>query len=208
MKTKGGKKILIIVAHPDDETIWMGGTILRNKKRWDTTIVCLCRKDDTDRAPKFRRVCKAYNARCFMSDLEDEELEDIETGEVKERIPRAIKRKSWDAIYTHGANGEYGHKRHVIVHNAVEEMLSDNELSAKEVLFFAYQLRGRFAYASERADKFINLNDVELLSKRDIIKNIYGFDEKSFEVICSRKKESFKIRQKKYEVCSSLCLPS
>ena len=60
MKKK--KEALCIVAHPDDETIWVGGTILKNKD-FNWTILSLCRKNDLGRAPKFRKVCKFYKAK-------------------------------------------------------------------------------------------------------------------------------------------------
>lgn len=60
-----------IVAHPDDETLWAGGTILMHPAiKW--TIISLCRKSDPDRAPKFFRVVKEYNAVGIMGGLDDE----------------------------------------------------------------------------------------------------------------------------------------
>ena len=48
------KSVLIIVAHPDDETLWAGGTILSHPE-WSVFVISLCRASDTDRAPKFNR---------------------------------------------------------------------------------------------------------------------------------------------------------
>jgi LmbE family N-acetylglucosaminyl deacetylase len=41
MKSKIRKSIAVIVAHPDDETLWAGGTILEHPSN-DWFIVCLC----------------------------------------------------------------------------------------------------------------------------------------------------------------------
>ena len=61
---------LVIVAHPDDETLWAGGTILMHPEtRW--TVVALCRRSDPDRAPKFRRVLELLGASGDMGDLDD-----------------------------------------------------------------------------------------------------------------------------------------
>jgi hypothetical protein len=45
----------MIVAHPDDETLWAGGLMLLHpESRW--TVMTICRKSDADRAARFQRV--------------------------------------------------------------------------------------------------------------------------------------------------------
>jgi len=66
----------VIVAHPDDETIWMGGSLIKNcviEKDWKVEIISLCRKNDAERAEKFFKVCSFLNAKGFISDLDDSE---------------------------------------------------------------------------------------------------------------------------------------
>ncbi len=55
------KRVAIIVAHPDDETLWAGGTILSHPE-WECFVVSLCRKSDPDRAPKFKKVLEVLGA--------------------------------------------------------------------------------------------------------------------------------------------------
>ncbi|WP_222539359.1 PIG-L family deacetylase [Pedobacter polysacchareus] len=48
----GPKKNAVIVAHPDDETLWAVGTLL-DQPEWELLILCLCRKYDPDRVAEF-----------------------------------------------------------------------------------------------------------------------------------------------------------
>src|SRR3989344_4944641 len=102
MKEK--KEALCIVAHPDDETIWMGGTIMKNKD-FNWTVISLCRKNDPDRAPKFKETCKFYKAESLISDLNDKILKPILTSQIIKKIRSLLPKFKYDVIFTHGKNG-------------------------------------------------------------------------------------------------------
>ena len=190
------KKVLVIVAHPDDETIWMGGTLLKNKNKWDTTIICLCRKNDKDRAPKFKKVCKILKAKSHISDLEDERPNKLSQKEIINKIKKFKPNKNYDYIFTHGTNGEYGHIRHKEVHNSVDKMIKNKQLFCNKLFFFSYTMKDEICRADKNADKFIKLNDDFLTEKKYLIRNVYGFDRGSFEEKSSRKIEAFKLNKK------------
>ena len=126
------KEALAIVAHIDDETIWMGGMILKHKD-WKWTIYSLCRKNDIDRAPRFVKVCKYYGADHVVTNLEDEKLFPLRVDDVVDLIKRNLPKKEYDYIFTHGYNGEYGHVRHREVHRAINKMLRNGELKCKKL---------------------------------------------------------------------------
>ncbi|MDP2910704.1 MAG: PIG-L family deacetylase [bacterium] len=186
---------LVIVAHPDDETIWMAGIIL-NFKNINWTIFSLCRKDDPDRAPKFKRVCDYYKAKGIISDLEDEDIMDLRQSlpEIEKRIKKELKRKRFDYIFTHGSNGEYGHIRHIGVHKAVKKLIQEKKLFCQHLFFFAYKLNSQkriINYQDKYVDLIFNLTSEELKNKKNIIKEIYRFSKKSFEYKSCLEKETF-----------------
>jgi LmbE family N-acetylglucosaminyl deacetylase len=193
--TKMKEKVLIIVAHPDDETIWMGGTILKNIGNWDATIISLCRKNDPDRAPKFKKICKIYKAKSIIDDLDDEKLDGIPVNEVTKRLEKIS--GSYSKIFTHGKNGEYGHIRHKDVHKGVNLMMKNKRLKCDEAMFFSYQRIGKYSYPKKDSDKFIYLDKVLLDKKKSLIREVYGFCADGFEDICCRNKEAFKILKKR-----------
>ncbi|MDD5700038.1 MAG: PIG-L family deacetylase [Candidatus Nanoarchaeia archaeon] len=191
---------LAVVAHPDDETIWMAGVILRNKN-WNWTVLSLCREYDSDRKPKFDKACKILNATSIIADLEDDNLQPIKTQEVILKIKEKLPKNSFDIIFTHGENGEYGHIRHIEIHNAVKSMIKNKDLTAPKVYFFNYKKGENILYPElktpqpiEYSDFVLNLSDKELELKKKIIREIYKYqNEKGFELMSCNKMESFEL---------------
>ena len=133
------KDAAIIVAHPDDEIIWCGGTILQNPG-WDWTVLSLCRGEDPDRYPKFRAVCESLDVAGCIFDVDDgNPLKAINVPrEIGRRIRDILSEMDWDLILTHGPNGEYGHPRHIEVHNEVLRLVELGVLRCDELWTFAY----------------------------------------------------------------------
>lgn len=196
---RGGGKALVVVAHPDDETIWMGGMIAKRKNlKW--TILSLCRAGDKDRAPKFRKVCAHLGAQAIIEDLEDDGTLPISATVplIKKIILKHIKKNQYDFLFTHGENGEYGHHRHIGANIAVNELLADGKIKPKAVFYFYYRKKyyGRkFSpmIARQKADLVLKLSRREYEAKKKIMSEIYGFAPGGIDVYYCTKEEAFKI---------------
>ena len=200
LKFERGKRALIIVAHPDDETIWMGGFILKHPGlQW--TIFSLCRANDQDRAPKFFRVCKFYSAQAIIEDLEDEGKLSVKQAVpiIKKLIEKNIGQREFDYIFTHGANGEYGHPRHIGVHRAVKELIKKKILRANKTFYFNYKKISPKAFspliALRDSDLLVKLTKKEFIKKRNVVAKMYGYDPQGIDVGYCTNPEAFRVKE-------------
>lgn len=188
------KKIAVIVAHPDDETLWAGGMILINPQ-CDWTIICLCRGNDPDRAPKFSQALAIYGATGAMGDVDDgPEQKTIPQRDVEAAIQSLLPLFHYDLIVTHSPAGEYTrHKRHEETGRAVFNLWEKNIIDSGELWLFAYEDHDRSVYpqAIPDADRTIDLPEPVRLKKYEIITRAYGFSIDSFEAMTTPDKEAF-----------------
>jgi hypothetical protein len=184
----------IIVAHPDDETLWMGGTMLMHPD-YEWTVVTLCRKSDPDRAPRFYKALMKFNARGVMGDLDDgPEQVPLSSRNVQDNILSLLPSDRFDLIFTHSLRGEYTrHIRHEETAKAVLSLRRNGMLRCRELFTFAYEDGGGkyLPRPVENAECIVGLPKHIWMRKYEIITNIYGFAPDRFEARATPKEEAF-----------------
>jgi LmbE family N-acetylglucosaminyl deacetylase len=188
------KTVAIIVAHPDDETLWAGGTILSHPS-WKWFIVCLCRGNDKERAPRFYSALKVLKSDGIMGCLDDgPEQKPLDEKEVGRIILDLLPAHYFDLIITHNPSGEYTrHLRHEEVSKAVINLWYSDKISSGELWTFAY-VDGNGEYNPrpvENAAIYRKLTKRIWLRKYSIITENYGFEKDSFEAETTPTAEAF-----------------
>jgi len=188
------ESVAVLVAHPDDETLWAGGTLL-TETNWSSFVGCACRAHDPDRAPKFQRVLKELGAEGQMADLDDGPGQVPLADElVEQSLLACLPSRQFDRILTHSPLGEYTrHLRHEEVARAVLRLWRRGTLSARELWLFAYddERGSRLPRAIASADIVRELRAPVWEQKYRLITRAYGFAEASWEARVTPRTEAF-----------------
>lgn len=108
------KKInLMIVAHPDDETLWGGANLIQD----DYYVVCVTCGNISYRDEEFKKVMLLTG-----NDFEFLGYPDVVNGyisnwknytdSITNDLKRIINSRDWNKVVTHNPDGEYGHFHH------------------------------------------------------------------------------------------------
>lgn len=103
----------VIVAHPDDETLWAGCLI--GQKPGIDVICCSVPRRDPERSIRFFEAVRILGGfPILIAHIEPPPDEDMQHLHLLDLSP-------YDTVYTHNAQGEYGHRHHKNVHQYVVE---------------------------------------------------------------------------------------
>ena len=119
----------MIVAHPDDETLWGGANIF--KERY--FIVCLTNSYKRRRANNFNKILKFTNNSGIIlnyPDYQDNIIDNwsgVEIGIIKD-LTILLNYKNWEKIVTYGPEGTTGHPHHKKICKYVTNISKKNNI--------------------------------------------------------------------------------
>jgi LmbE family N-acetylglucosaminyl deacetylase len=192
--SKEPKSAAVIVAHPDDETLWAGGTILSHPS-WQWFVLALCRGSDSDRSPRFFSALKSLGVEGKMEDLDDgPEQIPLQKHEIESAILQSLPSHRFDLLVTHSPAGEYTrHRRHEETGEAIISLWHAGKIQTGELWMFAYE-DGRKQYLPQpilSAHIYQEIPEKLWKQKYDLITKTYDFGENGFEARTTPRAEAF-----------------
>lgn len=123
---------LMIVAHPDDETLWGGAELLKD----DYLVVCITCGEQRNRSNEFKKVMQISNNKYIMLGIPDKTLGNRSDWKkhrstIIKHLTKIVNHKDWDLIVTHNPDGEYGHEHHKMTNEMVQNITPN-----KDVLYY------------------------------------------------------------------------
>jgi len=107
---------LLIVAHPDDETLW-GYHQLNESKGWK--ILCITNASNTTRVNELKNISIHFGTALELWNYQDSAFHYNMHPQLYKDIENEINKPNVKMVLTHNPLGEYGHIQHIKVSNVV-----------------------------------------------------------------------------------------
>lgn len=136
-------KNLMIVAHPDDETLWGGAHLIED----DYLVVCITCGPIKERVNEFISVMEATEDKYILLGYPDKTNGSRDNwknckDDLTKDLDKIINLKDWNVIVTHNPEGEYGHLHHKLTNSIVTDLVSTKD---KLYYFGRYHSKNTFA---------------------------------------------------------------
>ncbi len=200
--------ILVISAHPDDETLFAGGTLAMYAEQGHSIYILETTRGeggevgepplatrDTIAAVREQEVRKAAHSLgakdIFFLPFVDPYMEingiprriDEPIEIFVQAIEEYVKKIQPDLIITHGSNGEYGHPQHMYTHQATRLALDNGD---SDVALMSWSAR----YEPADRERILNKND-----RADIVRDITPWlDTKIAAALCHKTQHAMFLR--------------
>ena len=160
---KGYNK-LMIVAHPDDETLWGGKALIED----DYLVVCITCGKVKSRVFEFVNVMHTTNDKYIMLGYPDKtngERDNWDTvyEDITKDLKEIIKLKDWELIVVHNPEGEYGHIHHKMISNIVTDIVEN-----KDILYYFGKYYSKKTIR-DHYDELVSMSEKTLNTKKKII---------------------------------------
>ncbi|XP_019850264.1 PREDICTED: N-acetylglucosaminyl-phosphatidylinositol de-N-acetylase-like [Amphimedon queenslandica] len=144
---KSGENTLLVIAHPDDESMFFAPTILHctSIKGHRLALLCLSIGDYYGKGEERKEeLLTACNVLGISSEsvvlINDKDLPDNPNGVwsskiIGRHIVRALSQYDIHRLITFDERGVSGHSNHIDIHKAVKALVANGALSGKEVLY-------------------------------------------------------------------------
>jgi len=158
-------KKIMIVAHPDDESIFGGNALFYDKY----LVVCITCGVNAKRVEEFKMVMSKYGDDFIMLSYPDlvnnkKSNWDKEYTSIDADLKMLLSLKKWDLVITHNPDGEYGHIHHKMTNKIVTSH------SDKSKLYYF----GKFYWGNiPNKEKLYKLTEEEYKYKKEVIFPIY-----------------------------------
>lgn len=158
---------LMIVAHPDDETLWGGAHIADG----GYLVVCITNGYNATRSAEFQAVMQASNNVGLILSYPDKVAGKRDDwthvrSQIQTDLEKVMTYQPWEDIVTHNAKGEYGHIHHKMTHQIVTALYDANQLQEPLYVFGKYY---RAATLPDVQDSLTPISDDTLKQKEALL---------------------------------------
>ena len=154
---------VMVVAHPDDESIWGGAHLMKD----NYLVVCVTCGTNKVRVNEIRKAMEYTNDELIMLDYPDKvwgQRSDWknEKKQITKDIKTILKYKDWTQVVTHNPDGEYGHEQHKMTSKIVTNIYGIND----NLYYF-----GKY-YTKKTLNKLDKETTIEAKTLKDKTKNL------------------------------------